>query len=127
MRVVRQMDSSAAELDVLLNPVGRAPQELFVEKGVSGSYLTRCGLMLSRRSSKNSAVSDGRSGLFATDPQVRKYDAERVLCKICETWIPLSPTDDAHAIQTWLQHRTTCLQSRPTPISTTSTIIVNAK
>ncbi|EKM50533.1 uncharacterized protein PHACADRAFT_263868 [Phanerochaete carnosa HHB-10118-sp] len=74
---------------------------------------------LTKKASKHPNPNGDRSGLFATDPQVRKFDSERVLCKICETWVALGTKDDAQAIQTWLQHRTTCLQNRPTPTSTT--------
>lgn len=78
-----------------------------------------------QKKTKNSSVNEGRKGLFSSDPQVRKFDSERVLCKICETWIQLSPDDDKAAMQTWLHHRTACLQNRPTssngaPASSTS-------
>lgn len=83
---------------------------------------------LTKKASKNPPNGD-RNGLFASDPQVRKFDSERVLCKICENWVPLNTNDDTQAVQTWLQHRTTCLQNRPTPVSTAavnSTVVSTA-
>ena len=56
---------------------------------------------------------DERSSAFLTDPQVREYEGRRVLCKICETWVAVDAEDDTKALQTWLQHRTDCLQTRP--------------
>ncbi|KAG6884293.1 hypothetical protein C0993_012405 [Termitomyces sp. T159_Od127] len=65
--------------------------------------------------SKNVYALDERNALFAKDPDVRKFDAERVLCNLCDSWIPLNPDNHLFAVQTWLQHRAACQQARPAP------------
>ncbi|OBZ73750.1 hypothetical protein A0H81_06217 [Grifola frondosa] len=61
-------------------------------------------------SAKAAYPADDRSTLFANDPTVRKFDAERVLCKVCEKWIALGSDDNLAAVKTWMEHRATCQQ-----------------
>ncbi|EGN96943.1 hypothetical protein SERLA73DRAFT_161883 [Serpula lacrymans var. lacrymans S7.3] len=58
--------------------------------------------------SKNVYALEERNSMFAKDPDIRKFDAERVLCNSCDRWIPISPEDHMQAVQKWLQHRSTC-------------------
>ncbi|KIK95067.1 hypothetical protein PAXRUDRAFT_827372 [Paxillus rubicundulus Ve08.2h10] len=57
---------------------------------------------------KNNYGLDERNSLLAKDSDVRKFDAERVLCNICDHWVPVSPDNHMQAVQKWLQHRATC-------------------
>lgn len=61
---------------------------------------------------KNVNTGDQRSNAFANDPYVRKFDAERVLCKLCETWLSLGTNDTPQAVQTWMDHKLKCLQTK---------------
>ncbi|KAG6841527.1 hypothetical protein C0991_010141 [Blastosporella zonata] len=61
--------------------------------------------------SKNVYALEERNALFSKDPDVRKFDAERVLCNICDNWFPLNPDNHLAAVQTWLQHRAACQNS----------------
>ncbi|KAI0954778.1 hypothetical protein AcW1_006564 [Taiwanofungus camphoratus] len=79
---------------------------------------------LAKRIAKNAYPAADRKAVFANDPNVRKFDAERVLCKTCETWIPLGSVDNSQAAKTWLEHRANC-QSGQSDTSTTSTTAVN--
>jgi hypothetical protein len=47
----------------------------------------------------------------AADPDVRKYDGERVLCKVCNNWISVGP--EGQAAQAWSQHRAQCRVASP--------------
>ncbi|KJA16554.1 hypothetical protein HYPSUDRAFT_289188 [Hypholoma sublateritium FD-334 SS-4] len=49
-----------------------------------------------------------RTALLARDPDVRKFDAERLLCNLCDRWLPLPPEDHLAAVQSWLAHRAAC-------------------
>ncbi|PSR82562.1 hypothetical protein PHLCEN_2v5995 [Hermanssonia centrifuga] len=66
---------------------------------------------LAKKSKIHNAGED-RSTVFSNDHYVRKFDTERVLCKICETWIALGTDDNVLAVQMWMHHRSTCLQGR---------------
>ncbi|KAJ4475068.1 hypothetical protein J3R30DRAFT_3294835 [Lentinula aciculospora] len=59
-------------------------------------------------SNKNTYALDERNSLFTKDPDVRKFDAERVLCAVCDKWISINPEDHLQAVQTWLNHRGEC-------------------
>ncbi|KAJ3721235.1 hypothetical protein C8R42DRAFT_82563 [Lentinula raphanica] len=59
-------------------------------------------------SNKNTYALDERNSLFTKDPDVRKFDAERVLCAVCDHWIPINSEDHLQAVQTWLNHRGDC-------------------
>ena len=106
------MDPPPTELDVLLHPLGRTQEELSREKVVSNTF----AYPLSRRQyptlRKTAAVGDQRNSVFTNDPYVRKFDSERVLCKLCESWISLGTDDSIQAVQTWVKHKTVCQQSK---------------
>ena len=55
--------------------------------------------------------------MFSTDPQVREFDNHRVRCKICDVWVSIAGEDNGQALQTWLAHRSGCLASRKTPVT----------
>ncbi|CAK5270002.1 unnamed protein product [Mycena citricolor] len=54
---------------------------------------------------------DERNAAFAKDPDVRKFDAERLLCGVCDKWIALPVDDHLGAVQMWVQHRDGCRKS----------------
>ncbi|KAH7922070.1 hypothetical protein BV22DRAFT_1037875 [Leucogyrophana mollusca] len=58
--------------------------------------------------SKNVYALEERNSLFTKDPDIRKFDAERVLCNVCDRWIAISPDNHMQAVQKWLHHRTSC-------------------
>ena len=58
--------------------------------------------------SKNVFALEERNSLFSKDPDVRKYDAERILCRLCDQWLGLPIDDHLQAVQKWLQHRAVC-------------------
>ncbi|KIL58876.1 hypothetical protein M378DRAFT_15215 [Amanita muscaria Koide BX008] len=64
--------------------------------------------------SKNVYALEERNALFSKDPDIRKFDAERVLCSICDKWLSVNPDDHLQAVQKWLQHRAAC-QKNSTP------------
>ncbi|KAI9459734.1 hypothetical protein BJY52DRAFT_358082 [Lactarius psammicola] len=47
----------------------------------------------------------------AADPDIRKYDGERVLCKACNSWVSVGP--EGQAAQAWSQHRAQCRLASP--------------
>ncbi|KAJ8584628.1 hypothetical protein M405DRAFT_773923 [Rhizopogon salebrosus TDB-379] len=57
---------------------------------------------------KNGCALEERNEMLAKDPEVRKFDAERILCNTCDRWIPVSPENHMQAVQKWLQHRSSC-------------------
>jgi len=57
---------------------------------------------------KNVYALEERNKLLSKDPDVRKYDAERVLCSICDVWISLNANDHVQAMHAWNQHRASC-------------------
>ncbi|KAL0064960.1 hypothetical protein AAF712_008083 [Marasmius tenuissimus] len=59
-------------------------------------------------SSKNTYALEERNSLFSKDPDVRKFDAERVLCGECDEWISINPEDHLQAVQKWLSHKSNC-------------------
>ncbi|CCM02636.1 uncharacterized protein FIBRA_04740 [Fibroporia radiculosa] len=80
---------------------------------------------LAKRVAKSAYPADDRKAVLSTDPAVRKYDAERALCNICEAWVPLGTGNDTQAIKKWLEHRSSCQQDvsgTPTSVAASSTI-----
>ncbi|KAF5387181.1 hypothetical protein D9615_002151 [Tricholomella constricta] len=78
--------------------------------------------------SKNVYALDERNALLSKDPDVRKFDAERVLCNMCDAWIALNPENHLQAVQAWLQHRAACQTLRASfrsPPSVTATVTVD--
>ncbi|KAG1738526.1 hypothetical protein EDB19DRAFT_1983129 [Suillus lakei] len=57
---------------------------------------------------KNGCALEERNALLSKDPDVRKFDAERVLCNTCDRWIQVSPENHMQAVQKWLHHRSSC-------------------
>ncbi|KZT69213.1 hypothetical protein DAEQUDRAFT_765543 [Daedalea quercina L-15889] len=53
-------------------------------------------------------VCDDRGAIFAADPNVRKFDSERVLCRNCEGWISIGVVDNQQASDIWQEHRASC-------------------
>ncbi|KAJ7636212.1 hypothetical protein FB45DRAFT_828517 [Roridomyces roridus] len=53
------------------------------------------------------------TAVFAKDPNVRKFDAERLLCGLCDKWIalPADDVDGSNSIGVWQHHRETCLNT----------------
>ncbi|KAH9989918.1 hypothetical protein BJV74DRAFT_878122 [Russula compacta] len=56
----------------------------------------------------------------AADPGARKYDGERVLCKVCNSWIFVG--QETKAAQAWSQHRAQCRPASPSAPSAASSI-----
>ena|ERR1700722_5542998 len=54
-----------------------------------------------------------RDAFLSKDPYVQKFDAERILCAICDRWISVSPDNHLDAVQGWLQHRAYCQKFGP--------------
>ncbi|EMD39107.1 hypothetical protein CERSUDRAFT_112800 [Gelatoporia subvermispora B] len=78
---------------------------------------------LAKRLAKNAYPTDDRNTVLSADPYVRKFDAERVLCKVCEQWIPLGSEDHAQAMKNWNDHRAACQQdSTATPSASNGNI-----
>ncbi|KAF5344689.1 hypothetical protein D9756_011478 [Leucocoprinus leucothites] len=71
--------------------------------------------------SKNVYALEERNNLFGKDPDVRKFDAERVLCNLCDKWIDVPSSDHLQAVQKWLQHRADCQKPSPLPRQPSST------
>ncbi|KAG1874302.1 hypothetical protein F4604DRAFT_1763866 [Suillus subluteus] len=57
---------------------------------------------------KNGCALEERNSLLSKDPDVRKFDAERVLCNTCDRWIQVSPENHMQAVQKWLHHKSSC-------------------
>lgn len=68
-----------------------------------------------RSNNKNGCALEERNSLLAKDPDVRKFDAERILCNTCDRWIPVSPENHMQAVQKWLQHRSSCQKDAGQP------------
>ncbi|KAJ6533806.1 hypothetical protein DFH09DRAFT_1092389 [Mycena vulgaris] len=68
----------------------------------------RKSCLAKKTNAKNIYALDERNALFAKDPDVRKFDSERLLCGMCDKWLTTPPDDHLGAVQAWLQHRATC-------------------
>ena len=68
-------------------------------------------------SNKNSHLLEERNGTFSKDPDIRKFDCERVLCAVCDDWVSVNPEDHARAIQQWLAHREACRGQSPSVVA----------
>ncbi|KAI0766129.1 hypothetical protein BD413DRAFT_571558 [Trametes elegans] len=76
---------------------------------------------LAKRVAKNAHPVEDRNAVFSSDPHVKRFDSERVLCRVCENWIPIVSENNATAINMWMQHRTACQpESTPGPGTSTS-------
>jgi hypothetical protein len=90
--------------------MGRPQEELPIKESVRSSmaYPAATEFHLSHRNTKNSYGLEERNSLLSKDPDVRKFDAERILCNICDQWVPVSSENHMQAVQKWLQHRSVC-------------------
>ncbi|KAI0675646.1 hypothetical protein C8Q78DRAFT_1005757 [Trametes maxima] len=76
---------------------------------------------LAKRVAKTARPADDRNAVFASDPNVKRFDNERVLCRVCEKWIPILTDNNAAAVKMWMQHRSSCQPvSTPGPGASTS-------
>ncbi|KAJ7107001.1 hypothetical protein C8R44DRAFT_834277 [Mycena epipterygia] len=67
----------------------------------------RKSCLAKKSNAKNVYAQDERNAMFGKDPDVRKFDPERLLCAMCDKWVT-TPPDDHLASQVWAQHRATC-------------------
>ena len=64
---------------------------------------------------RTASAAETRSALLSQDPDARMFDAERVLCAHCDTWVRI-PTDvseggtrgAAESLRGWYEHREAC-------------------
>ncbi|KAI0358176.1 hypothetical protein OH77DRAFT_1421476 [Trametes cingulata] len=78
---------------------------------------------LAKRVAKNAHPVDDRNAAFASDPNVKRFDSERVLCRVCENWIPVLAENNVAAIKIWMQHRSACQPvSTPGPGASSSKV-----
>ncbi|KAI0332675.1 hypothetical protein GY45DRAFT_1335357 [Cubamyces sp. BRFM 1775] len=63
---------------------------------------------LAKRVAKNAHPVDDRNAVLSSDPNVKRFDNERVLCRVCEKWISIATENNAAAIKMWMQHRSEC-------------------
>ena len=49
-----------------------------------------------------------RNTILSNDPEVRKFDAGRILCDICDRWLNVHPENHSEALQQWVSHRAAC-------------------
>ncbi|KAH6903716.1 hypothetical protein BKA70DRAFT_1110631 [Coprinopsis sp. MPI-PUGE-AT-0042] len=68
----------------------------------------RKSCLAKKLNSKNAYALEERNNLFSQDPDIRKFDAERLLCNRCDQWLSVSPDDHTNAMQKWLHHRASC-------------------
>jgi len=66
------------------------------------------------------SAKDAAPPFVVADPDARKYDGERVLCKVCNSWIFVGPLNQA--AQAWSQHRALCRPASPSAPSAASRI-----
>ena len=65
------------------------------------------------------SAKDAAPPFVVADPDARKYDGERVLCKACNSWIFVGQVNQA--AQAWSQHRAQCRPASPSAPSAAST------
>ncbi|OJT02938.1 hypothetical protein TRAPUB_6477 [Trametes pubescens] len=76
---------------------------------------------LAKRHTKSARPVDDRNAMFTSDPNIKRFDSERVLCRICEKWVSIVSENNAAAVKMWMQHRSACQPaSAPPPGSSTS-------
>lgn len=49
-----------------------------------------------------------RDNVLSKDPDVRKFDPQRIQCNICDDWVAVDPDEHTAAIEIWLVHRVAC-------------------
>ncbi|KAF7335087.1 hypothetical protein MVEN_02259300 [Mycena venus] len=82
----------------------------------------RKSCLAKKSNAKNIYALEERNAAFAKDPDVRKFDAERILCGMCDKWLSIPVDDHPGAVQIWLQHRSTCQKT----VSALKNVIANA-
>ncbi|KAL7280665.1 hypothetical protein ACG7TL_005604 [Trametes sanguinea] len=76
---------------------------------------------LAKRVAKKAHPVNDRTAVFASDPNVKRFDNERVLCRVCEKWIPIETDSNEDAIKMWMHHRSECQPvTSPGPGASTS-------
>ncbi|KAJ7871011.1 hypothetical protein B0H13DRAFT_1895968 [Mycena leptocephala] len=74
----------------------------------------RKSCLAKKSNAKNVYALEERNAMFAKDPDVRKFDSERILCGMCDKMrtdqcmAQHAPDDHLSAVQVWMQHRATC-------------------
>ncbi|THH16389.1 hypothetical protein EW146_g4237 [Bondarzewia mesenterica] len=63
---------------------------------------------LAKKGGKASTHDEHRSP-FSNDPDVKKFDSDRVHCRNCNKWIFVGSDD--HSVEVWQKHRSSCNQS----------------
>ncbi|KAJ6471826.1 hypothetical protein C8R47DRAFT_1297267 [Mycena vitilis] len=81
-----------------------------------------CLAKKSNVNAKNAYALEERNAMLAKDPDVRKFDAERILCGMCDKWLTTPMDDNLGAVHVWLQHRSTCQKT----VSALKNVIANA-
>ncbi|KAJ7030284.1 hypothetical protein C8F04DRAFT_961759 [Mycena alexandri] len=75
----------------------------------------RKSCLAKKSNAKNVYALEERNAMFTKDPDVRKFDSERILCGMCDKWLS-TPTDDhLGAVQVWVQHRAACQKTPASP------------
>ncbi|KAI0820269.1 hypothetical protein BC628DRAFT_1505971 [Trametes gibbosa] len=58
---------------------------------------------------------------FKSDPRIKRFDSERVLCRVCDEWVPIVSENEAGAGELWRQHTAVCQPlAGPGPAPSTS-------
>ncbi|KAJ7240159.1 hypothetical protein B0H12DRAFT_1074861 [Mycena haematopus] len=82
----------------------------------------RKSCLAKKSNAKNVYALEERNAAFAKDSDVRKFDAERILCGMCDKWLSIPVDDHPAAVQIWLHHRSTCQKT----VSALKNVIANA-
>ncbi|KAJ7318751.1 hypothetical protein DFH08DRAFT_1036072, partial [Mycena albidolilacea] len=82
----------------------------------------RKSCLAKKSNAKNIYALEERNATFQKDPDVRKFDAERILCGMCDKWLSIPVDDHPTAVQIWLHHRGTCQKT----VSALKNVIANA-
>lgn len=72
---------------------------------------------LGKRVPKNDTSVEYLNHMFSQDPAIRKYDSERVLCRVCDIWVQISASDYQQSIDIWFEHRAGCTTLSPPPLA----------
>ena len=89
------------------------------------SIIDALGLVAS--CSTKASNNEERSTSFATDPDIKKFDNERVHCRICNKWVIVSSDDQA--VKLWGKHRAACQQSSGSATTSTAPkyVVISSK
>ena len=64
-----------------------------------------------KRTNDNVLALEERSTILSNDSEVRKFDAKRIMCNICDRWLNVDPKNHSEAIRDWYSHRAVCQKS----------------